>query len=213
MDNLNVQIFNAPNNRVLRAKLKKIFTIRRVIFAVFGLIILIEIISAIKTLNPSAPLLVPPENKQSVVISPNMARISLSASNTTFRVKENIPVSIGINSGGRKLSGVDLIIKFNPKILEASAGAIIKGKLFEEYPLASVDTKKGLVSISGVNSAKRNFKGTGRFALINFKAIASGSASLVVNFKKGSTIDSNLVEEDTSKNILETVDNLQFRIQ
>ncbi len=211
MDSLNVYVNNQTNNQTGPQKIKSFFTVPKIIFAVLGIVILVEVIFVVKSLtSPASPL--PQVSDQAGVIS-TISKISLSASKTNLNVGQMIPVELRVDTGGKSISGADLIIRFDPQVLEASGTAIIKGKIFDEYPLVSVDAKNGLISISGVSSINKSFKGSGQFALINFKAKIPGKTSLTVDFKKGSTTASNLVEAATSKNILDNVDNLELEIQ
>lgn len=190
---------------------KNFFTVPKIIFAILGIVILIEVIFVIRSLTSSVSPL-PQVGSQIGVVS-TTAKISLNAANTSPRVGEVVPVVVVVDTGEKVVSGADLIIHFDPKTLEASGDAIIKGKIFDEYPLASVDAKNGLISISGVSSLNKSFKGSGQFALINFKAKIPGKTSLTVDFKKGSTTASNLVDASTSQNVLDNVDNLELEIQ
>ncbi len=122
-------------------------------------------------------------------------------------------MAVLVDTGSYSVSGIDLIVHFDPKVLEAASGSLVKGKILDEYPYLSVDSKKGLISISGISSSKNNFTGTGQFALINFKSKLPGKTSLSIDFKPGSTTASNLVDVATSKNILEQVNNLELNIQ
>ncbi|MBI2329984.1 hypothetical protein HYU94_01190 [Candidatus Daviesbacteria bacterium] len=187
---------------------KKPFPTIKVIFAILGLILLGEVIYAVIVLK--SPVAAPPP-APTTVSQPTVGRISLDAPKTKYQLAEIIPVSVMIDTGSNTIDGVDFIVKF-PKILEATQGGLIKGTILDEYPLMSVDASKGLISISGVNSTG-GFKGIGQFAVINFKAKKTGQSSLIVDFQKDSTIDSNLVETDTSKDILEQVDNLEIEVQ
>lgn len=207
-NNLNVFVNNQPN-KPLSNKFKNPFSLPKIIFIVLGIIVIIELIYAARTLNLFSAS--QPVNKS--IISPLTAKISLDVPKATFRINEVVPVTVNINTGGHSIDGVDLIVSFDPKILEATTSGLIKGKIFDEYPLLSVDSNKGLIYISGVNSAKNAFNGIGQFALLNLKAKIPGQTTLSINFKKGATTDSNLVETGTSKNILETVNNLELTVQ
>ena len=140
-------------------------------------------------------------------------KIILNVQKTSPVQNETIPVAVILDTGEYIISGADLIVRFDPKILEASGGGIVRGNIFEEYPLLSVDSKEGTISVSGVNSVKTGFKGVGQLATLNFKAKAKGSTYLIVEFVKDSTSDSNLIEADTSKDILQGVENAEFNIQ
>lgn len=201
MDNFNQDIQNTP---------KRFFSVK-IIFVILGIILLVEVIYAVKVLT-SSPSSSSPSVPQGVV-SPTVATIALDVPKTNYKFKEDIPVSVIINTGSRTVAGVDLIIKFDPKTLEATPGGLIKGAILDEYPLIYLDADKGLISISGVSNTKTGFKGQGQFAAINFKAKALGLTSLTVDFQLGSTIDSNLVEIGTSEDVLKQVSNLELVIQ
>lgn len=215
MDNLNNDT-NSFNSKDFFEKAKKYFSGPKVIFAVLGIVVLFEAVYAIRsiTTSPISPAFPPalPVRKINTQLTP--AKISLSASKTSFKVNEVVPVSVMVDTGGRTIDGVDLIVKFDPKILDATAGGLIKGKILDEYPLKSVDTGKSLIYISGVSNSKNGFGGTGQFALINFKAKSAGRTSLTIGFiKNGETTDSNLVETDASKDVLDQVNNLELEVR
>lgn len=207
MDNVNIPVDPQPE------KDKKFFSVPKVIFVILGLIVLVEIIYAVRTLtsNPSSPAL--PQSTAKPVVQLSEKKISLKIPKTIYQVNETVPVTVTLQTAS-EISGVDLIVRFDPKILEATPAGLIKGSILDEYPLLSVDTKQGLIAISGVSSlGGKGFKGIGQFATINFKTKMSGKTSLTIDFKKGSTADSNLVDVNTSKDILEQVDNLEFEVQ
>lgn len=190
--------------------LKNFFTIPKIIFMILGIIVLIEVIFVVRSLvAPTAP----PLQLENLVSTKTVAKISLTVLKTSFRIEEVVPVAVVVDTGEKAVSGADLIVKFDPDILEVSSESIVRGKIFDEYPLISVDTKKGLVAISGVSSLNKIFKGTGQFALINFKAKIPGKTFLTIDFKKGSTTASNLVDAGTSQNVLDNVDNLELTIK
>lgn len=194
--------------------LKKIVSGPKIVFVILGVILLVELVYVVRTLVLTTP---PPSaqktNIQSSLVHSSVAKISLKTPKTSFTVNEVIPVSVMVDTAAQTTSGVDLIIHYDPKILEASSAGLVKGKIFDEYPLVSVDISKGVISISGVSSLNKSFNGEGQFAQISLKAKASGKTSLTIDFKKGSTTASNIVESSSSKNIIEAVDNLELNIQ
>lgn len=208
MDNLNIY----TNNKMASQSANKSFLSGpKIIFVILGIVILAEVIYAVKVLSiPTPP---PPSSVKSVAPQLSAANISLTAPKLNYTVGEIIPVSVVVDSGGRAIDGVDLIIRFDPLALEVVPGTLTRGKIFSEYPLLAQDAKEGLISISGVSRAKESFTGQGEFALVNLKAKTVGRTTLAIDFQKGTTTASNLVEATTSKNILETVDNLELNIQ
>ena len=169
-----------------------------------------EVVYAVKVLVFSAP---PPLPARKTNIQKTAGKISLTTPKTNYKVNEIASVSVIIDTGGHTVDGVDLVVRFDPKSLEATPGGLVKSGIFDEYPLVAVDKKLGLISISGVNSLKKGYQGTGRFAVLNLKAKLPGNTSVTVDFNKGSTTDSNLVESGLSKDILEVVDNLELVVQ
>lgn len=199
MYDLNVQL----NNQQKRFNPK-------IIFIILGIILLVEVVYAIRVLTAPAPTSPPP-----VVTDVQKAggKISLNTPKTNFVVKEVVPVSVMVDTGGHTLSGADLIIRYDPKILEATKGAGVKGKIFDEYPLMSVDTKNGLIAISGISNLQ-GFVGSGQFAIINLKAKSPGKTILTIDFAdKNVTTDSNLVEATTSKDILEQAESISLEVR
>lgn len=189
---------------------KKYFAGPKIIFAILGVILLAEVVYAVKVLVFSAP---PPPPARKTGIQKTAGRISLTTPKKIYKVNEIVPVSVIINTGGHAVDGVDLVVRFNPKSLEATPGGLVKSGIFDEYPLVALDKKTGLISISGVNSLKKGYQGTGQFAVLNLKAKLPGKTSVTIDFNKGSTTDSNLVESGLSKDILEAVGNLELVVQ
>lgn len=195
-------------------KLKNFLTVPRIIFVILGIVLLVEAVYAVRNLTSSAliPIPPPPPTNKAAVVSTG-GKISLTAPQTLVKLGETVSVVVMIDTGSYTINGVDLIVRFDPKILEIPTTGLTKGKIMDEYPLISADAKTGLVSISGISNLKNGFTGKGQFALINFRAKASGKTSLIIDFVKNSTSNSNLVELNTSKNILDAVTNLELTIQ
>lgn len=203
--------FNVLTNDQFPEKNKRSLPIAKIVFAVLGVILLTEVVYAVKVLTSPAPPPLPPVSN--AVVKPVVGQISLSAPKTIYKVNEVVPVIVRVDTGSHEVSGVDLIIRFDPKTLEASSGGLVKGSILDEYPLISLDADKGLISISGISNAKEGFKGVGQFATINFRAKKVGQSALTIDFQKDSTVDSNLVETGISKDILEQVNNLELNIE
>ncbi|MBI2019115.1 hypothetical protein HYS95_00410 [Candidatus Daviesbacteria bacterium] len=191
-------------------KLKK-FLNPKVIFIILGIVVLVEIVYAVKVLtSPVAP---PPSRATQAVSASSGGAITLNSAKTTYKVKEPVSVSVDISTGGKRIGGGDVIIRFDPKVLEATPAGLVTGQVFGEYPLKSVDPKAGVIAISGISSSEEGFSGSGQFAIVNFRAKAAGTTPLTIEYQKDSTTDSNLVEISTSQDILENIRNLQLTIQ
>lgn len=200
MDDFNLNL-NKQENRF-----KKFISVPNIIFGILGLILVVELISAFRTLTLPTP---PPP--KAIVQAKGFGNISLTTEKTRYSINELIPVQVIIDTGGKEISGADLILYYDPEILDKTPNVIVSGQIFDEYPIQSFENK-GIISISGVSGPKA-FNGTGLFAVINLTPKQLGKASITVDFKKGSTIDSNLVESKSSQDILEVVNNLELDIR
>lgn len=190
--------------------LKNFFSGHKIVFAILGVVLLAEVIYAAKILIFSTP---PPPPARKTGIQQTAGKISLTTPKTNYKVNEIVPVSVIIDTGGRTVDGVDLVVRFDPKVLEATPGGLVKSGIFDEYPLVALDKKTGLISISGVSSLSKGYTGIGQFATLNLRAKFSGKTALTIDFNKGSTTDSNLTEVGTSRDLLEVVGNLELIVQ
>lgn len=181
----------------------------KIIFIILAVIILVEVILAVRYLGQSAP---PPPPKLQPISG---GRIVLIADKKDYKAGENIVVSVRVSTGGQTTYGTDLVLRFDPKVLEASNAAVTQGRIYSEYPMKSVDSKEGIVRISGINSAGKSsgFNGVGIFAAVNFKAASSGKTTLRIDFTPDLTSDSNILGAKDAKDILEEVFNLDLNIQ
>ncbi len=205
MDNFNMQTYIEPE------KIKKSFFGPKIIFIILGIIIIVEAIYAVKVLtSPASAPYLPAVN---TATPKNPGKISLITPKTNYSMGEEIPVSVMIDTGANTISGVDLIVRFDPQVLTAVSTGIIKGKIFDDYPLVAVDAGNGLVSVSGISNTDKTFKGAGEFAVITMKAKKAGRTAIAIDFKKGTTTSSNLVDAATTNNVLDTVDNLELIVQ
>lgn len=188
---------------------KKWWQTWRIIYPILGAVVIVELILGLKTLL--APL---PRSTQQSLQPITAASISLSSDKPNIKLGETVPVKIRLWTGGRSTSGTDLVLRFNPKILEASSTAFVRGIIYPDYPLISVDSKNGVIRISGIAStANQAFSGIGEFGMINFKAKGKGVTTLAVDFKKGQTDDSNVISIKTNEDVLEKVKDLKLTIE
>lgn len=132
----------------------------------------------------------------------------------SFSIGEEVPITIKVVTGGNPTDSVDILVKYDPTLLEASGPNFVEiGRIYPEYPVANFDNTRGVVQVSGTNlSGEQSFSGIGTFATLNFKAKKAGPATIALDFQANSTSDSNLVLAGTAKDILAQVTNTDIMI-
>ena len=187
---------------------------KRIILVVAGIAIVAELVWAFSTLGiklqgTTDQTPVPTISKTAPAPVVEKASISLTSSKGSFRVGEEIAVSVNISSSV-PTDGADVILKFDNKIL--SPLAIETSSLYEDYPQDMADGKKGLIAISGVTSAQGGVPTNGPIASVFFKAVKPGRTTVSVDFTPDSTIDSNIVGTSLGKDLLSEVKDLTLEI-
>lgn len=188
---------------------KKWYQTWRIIYLILGIVVIVELIWGFKTL-------VAPLSKSQVqkLQSITGAKILLISPTTNFKVGDRIPVEINVFTGGHNASGVDLVLHYDPKFLGITPANFNRGNIYNDYPLVDVDDKNGVIRISGIAStSKSGFNGAGDLGVMNFTAKVTGKTAVTVDFKKGVTTDSNVVDAQTNEDILGQVTNLNITIK
>lgn len=136
------------------------------------------------------------ENSNSIILSPEFQEL---------KVNEEFIVEVILNSNSQ-LVGADAVLSFNPGILEVVS--IDEGGIFSKTPLRAIEP--GKIKITGVEEDKdKLFSGSGSLAKIKFKAKDAGQTGLDLEFKPGSTTDSNLTTAQAAE-VLSEVKNSSF---
>lgn len=178
-------------------------------------ILLTEIIWAVKTLNLMSVITPAKPSPQipAVYKSKPKGSIALQAPKREFKVGEKIIVAINISSL-LPTDGADVILKYDPGILTVVSDGktpVVTGNLYPSFPLNRLDSKNGQVNISGI-SADKAITPQGVMGWVSFTAVKSGSTIIGIDFTPGSTIDSNITESNTGKDILEEAANLSLTV-
>lgn len=204
MDLITAQTFN--RQKASNSDWKKKLLVA--IFAILAVVVLVELAWA------ATILLTPVSNKVEKFPKIEGGQITLIAPEKDYKLGDSIEVTVGVSTGESVTDGTDVVIKYDPKVLEASSGAFEKGTIYSEYPNIKVDSQDGLIQLSGISStAGQGFQGVGVFGRLNFKTKAQGSTTLSVDFVKNATHESNIVENQSGKDVLVGVSNLNLNIK
>ncbi len=179
----------------------------QLVIVVFAIIVVGEVIFGIKTLSTPPPSIgkIQPISGGKVILSSPILK---------YRVGDVATVAVRIDTGGHTINGADIVLKYDPKVLDLTDKSIKTGGVFAEFPLISVDNTQGLVRISGIASLNQpGFNGIGVLAQLSFTAKSAGNANLSIDFKPGVTTDSNLIETGSTQDIIDSVVNLNLTVQ
>lgn len=208
MENGEPTVYQSENQPPKRNLLANIFRPRTIFFLLIA-IVAVEVILGFKT------LLTPITGGK--IIKPNPlspGQAILLTKESKYSLGEKVPVTVKVSTGGHTTSGTDLVLRYNPKFLEATPGSFLKGRIYADYPTVTVDSAHGIMRISGVTSPnKPGFNGSGDFGIVNFTAKAKGVVEVVVDYQKDSTSDSNMLQSGTSKDILGKVTNVKITVR
>ena len=179
----------------------------KLLFGLLAIVLVGELIYGIQTLTKPFP------KRVDATSTIGVGKLVLDSQKTTYAVGEQIAVNIRVVTAGRATDSTDLILKYDPNVVDATSSAIVNGKIYKDYVIKDVDQKNGLVRISAITPpGNEGFVGIGEFATINFLAKKTGTTKLEIDFIKGSTTDSNIVETGVAIDILDEVYNLEITV-
>ncbi len=132
--------------------------------------------------------------------------LALSPQSQTVEFTPNTSYVEGItlDSGGKKVKAVDVIISYNPEQISIEPQVAV-GTLLEHYPLSRVDQKLGKIKISAINFTAK--PALGIFATFRFKAKTIGQSQIAFDFIPGEKLDSNVVDFESDQDVLTKVQN------
>lgn len=196
---------------------------KKVIFIVFLLFLLIELSWAIFYINKNSAnnqlissilTKIGLRKEKGLILEDNLniPFFELSPRTASLTYGEEKILEIKINSPNKTLSGADVVLLYDPEFTEPIE--LLPGDVFPDYPLLKINKEKSKISITGTmtNPSQKPFIGNGIFAKIKVRFLKEGETKLKFDFYPGSTADSNLTEKESGKDILETVYNGSYTI-
>lgn len=145
--------------------------------------------------------------------SEQIPSLGLSPATSTYAYSPNQTYTVGIiiDSAGKLVSGVDIIINFDPTKAQVIDPKITPANLFEQYPLNSVDNVKGKIRIGALSFNAKPV--TGIIGTFKFKSLIKGEVNFSFDYTPGATTDTNIAEQGTATDILGKVDNGSYRFE
>lgn len=139
------------------------------------------------------------------------AKLSLDPSQSNLKVGDQVKVNVMVSTGNDATSGVDVVLHYNPNILEvvdadaATPGIqIMPGKLFDFQPANDVTLALGTINFSASQQpvSKPVQVSNGVLATITFQAKSTGSTPLQFDFQSGLLSDSNVIKANDGRDLL-----------
>lgn len=96
--------------------------------------------------------------------------------------KDGFPIGVILESGDEVVTGSDFVISFDPKVTTVTS--LVKGTLFDNYPVLQVDNAMGKVTISASNTAARTVNGI----LASFRLQPRGKGEIRLDFAESSGV-------------------------
>lgn len=190
----------------------------KIILSILAIVVVGELIWAGVTLTKGTNVpIIDNITQQTIEIKP--AQVILQANKQELKVGEELMVDILVDTGGKPTDGSDVILNFDPKTLAVQFSSVsgklspvLPGMVYGSFPINTLDSTGSKIVISGISSVGATFSGQGSLGSVTFKAIAPGSTTVAVDFILGSTVDSNIIESNSAKDILTNVKNLNLQI-
>lgn len=153
-------------------------------------------------------------------LAASAATLSLSPSSGSYNTGDTISVDVLLNTESVQIDGVDIrYITYDPAMLEVQdmdttkAGLQIQANgLMPNTPLNAVYSANGKIDFGQITSGGTRFTNSSPQALaaIKFRALKSGTASLMIDHALGKGTDSNVAA--AGKDVLASASNASFTI-
>lgn len=137
--------------------------------------------------------------------------LSPASGDYSFSSTQTFPVGIIVDSAGKSVDGVDVILNFDPRMVQVIGSAIAPTGMFEKVVQNSVDNKSGQVKFSALTFSPK--PETGILATFQIKPLTAGVANFNFDFTLGKTTDSNIAEHATARDILGKVGNGSYNFR
>lgn len=135
--------------------------------------------------------------------------LSFTLSSVSLNPSETKTVPIYMYTGGERVIGVDVKIKYDPNVL--SVVDIEKRNVFENEMAKVIDNTNGVVQFSYANSYNVYTAANDVIAFFTFQARSPNSSSVSFVFEDGNTKDTNMVNYKAS-DILTEVGNMTVTV-
>lgn len=131
--------------------------------------------------------------------------LSLSPASGSFEfdTSATYPVGIIVDSAGKDIDGVDVVISYDPVKVQIVGGKVNPTSVFTDFPLNQVDTQTGKIRFSALTFNAQPV--TGVIGTFSFKPLIKGEVNFQIDYTPGATTDSNIAEHGSATDVLAKV--------
>lgn len=144
---------------------------------------------------------------EAAISAPTLS-LSPNSGSFDFISGQTYPVGIVIDSAGKSIDGVDVIISYDVAKASIVGGKVNSSSLLPEVPLNSVDSTKGKIKFSALTFDPKAV--TGIVGTFSFKPLSKGEVNFSLDFTAGATTDSNVAEHGSAVDVLSGVQNATY---
>ncbi len=165
-----------------------------------------------KTINFSPAKLLPKKD---------MGRLSLTPGRIETKSGEQFSLGVIVDPKNYQINGVDAVIQYDPNVLtvvdadnQKPQVQVAQGDLFPTLLINSVDPLEGIITLTASRLSKDTpaINTSGSLANITFISQISGTTQVRILFDPNTSSTSNIMQADTSNNILTDVDHATIQI-
>lgn len=119
------------------------------------------------------------------------ATLNFNPSTSNITVGQTFTIDINLDTQGASVDGADInSLHYNPQILQLQGSGFVAGTLMPITVANTANTSTGTLVFSQVTSGGNHFNNNGKLASVTFKAIATGTATVTIDFTAGNTTKS-----------------------
>lgn len=124
--------------------------------------------------------------------------LSPATGDYSFSAGQTYPVGIVVDSAGKSIDGVDVVISYDSAKVQVVGGKVNPTSLFSENPLNSAAQGKIRFSVLSFSPQPQS----GIIGTFSIKPLVKGEVDLNVDYAPGSTTDSNIAEHGSAMDVL-----------
>jgi len=127
----------------------------------------------------------------------------------TYLLNQPGKLTVWLDTQEALVDAADILINY--PVEKVAVLGLEKGDVFDQYP--ELDWQAGQITIRGIRFDQAAFSGQGKVATINFIPLQKGQLDFGFDIDWQNTLDSNIVESDTARDILGEAKNIQLTIE